>query len=303
MHHDRAREKELGIEASLVKPVKAAELLSVINTVMGANGRPTVRTEPKKLSRTKIPSRILVAEDSLVNQALIERLLEKWGHTPLIAENGSKVLSMLDEGQFDLILMDLQMPEVNGFEATAAIRRKEQDSGTHIPIIALTAHALKGDRERCLEAGMDDYVSKPIDSQTLFDAIEIALHQRKSAAANEPSAVAAIDIDALVKSVDGDRELIVFLAKIFADSSPDQLSALSDALARKDAQALAQTAHALKGSVANFRAGAAVDAAARLENIGRNGDLSLAESAIELLEMEIERLRQDLKTFEEVSLV
>ena len=301
VHHNQARERKLGVDASLVKPVKAAELLNVIKAALGANGRSPSGPRPNA-TKTANPSRILVAEDSLVNQALIKRLLEKWGHTPLIAENGVEALSLLDVEEFDLILMDLQMPELNGFEATAAIRKKERGTPRHIPIIALTAHALKGDRERCIEAGMDDYVSKPIDSQALFSVVEAALSQTAGAATNGKSHIAALDIDALVKSFEGDRELIMTLAKVFADSSQHQLSELCDAIARGDAERLARGAHALKGSVANFRADAAVSAAANLEVIGQNGDLSLADSALAKLETEIVRLRQDLKAFEEVSL-
>jgi PAS domain S-box-containing protein len=302
VHHNQAREKRLGVDASLLKPVKAAELLNIIKGSLGANGR-SISRRPANTLKASNPSRILVAEDSLVNQTLIKRLLEKWGHTPIIAENGAEALLLLEGGQFDLILMDLQMPELNGFEATAAIRKKEQSTANHIPIIALTAHALKGDRERCIEAGMDDYVSKPIESQSLFDAVESALsHTTAAVDGNGKSRVAALDIEALVKSFEGDRELIVTLAKVFASSSRDQFSALCDAVARGDAGGLGRTAHALKGSVANFRAAAAVDAAAKLELIAQNGDLSLADSALAKLEIEIGRLREELKEFEEVSL-
>jgi two-component system sensor histidine kinase/response regulator len=198
--------------------------------------------------------------------------------------------------------MDLQMPEISGFEATATIRKKERGDGAHIPIIALTAHALKGDRERCIEAGMDDYLSKPIEAQKLFDAVETAAHKSERANGNDRPHIRALDIDALLKSFDGDRELVSMLAKVFADSSPCQLSELDDAVTRGDAEALARGAHALKGSVANFRAEAAVDAAARLEQLARTGDLSRADSALAVLQDEIEQLREELETFEQVSL-
>ena len=301
VHQNHARQRILRIDASLVKPVKAAELLGVIRAVFGTDADLPVRPRSARL-KTANPSRILVAEDSLINQALIKRLLEKWGHTPLIAENGTDALALLDCGQFELILMDLQMPEINGFEATATIRQKERGTDRHIPIIALTAHALKGDRERCIEAGMDDYVSKPIESQKLFDAVEAAAAQSAPATTNGRSHRGVLDIDALVKSFEGDRELVLMLARVFADSSRDQLSALCDAVERGDADALASAAHALKGSVANFRANAAVDAASQLELMGRHGDLSLADSALANLEKEIERVREDLEAFELVSL-
>src|SRR5262249_55045402 len=173
VHQNQARQRILGVSAGLVKPVKAAELLGVIRTVLGVERPVELQSRPARLN-TSFPSRILVAEDSLVNQALIKRLLEKWGHTPCIAENGAETLALLEDEEFDMILMDLQMPELNGFEATDAIRSKELGTTKHIPIIALTAHALKGDRERCIDAGMDDYVSKPIEPQLLFGVIERA---------------------------------------------------------------------------------------------------------------------------------
>ncbi|HUJ21977.1 MAG TPA: response regulator, partial [Bryobacteraceae bacterium] len=125
------------------------------------------------------PSRlhILLAEDNVVNQKLAVRLLEKQGHSVVVAGNGREVLSALYERSFDLVLMDIQMPEMDGFEATQAIRETERETGTHLPIIAMTAHAMKGDEERCLEAGMDSYVSKPITPRDLFAAIEASLNR------------------------------------------------------------------------------------------------------------------------------
>jgi PAS domain S-box-containing protein len=301
VHNNQAHQSTLGVDSSLVKPVKATELLNVIKTSFGATARSQSRPRPSAVKSAR-PSRIVVAEDSTVNQTLIKRLLEKWGHVPTIVGNGAEALLALNDGQFDLILMDLQMPELNGFEATAAIREKERDTGKHIPIIALTAHALKGDRERCIEAGMDDYVSKPIESQMLFDAVEAALGQIAIPVTNGDSHLAAIDQDALMKNFDGDRELIATLSRVFADSSQKQLAELAEAIAQGDAAGIERAAHVLKGSVSNFRADAAVNAAARLELIGQNGDLALADSALAALEIEIGRLRQDLEAFEEVTL-
>ncbi len=176
VHQNQARQRSLGIDASLVKPVKAAELLRVVKSVLSTDARLPAPPHHSAL-KTENPLRVLVTEDSRVNQELIKRLLEKWGHTPVIAQDGKEALTLLDAGTFDLVLMDLQMPEINGFEATAAIRQKERGADAHIPIIALTAHALKGDRERCLEAGMDDYLSKPIEARKLFDVVEAVVRK------------------------------------------------------------------------------------------------------------------------------
>jgi PAS domain S-box-containing protein len=301
LHQNQARHRSSGIDASLLKPVKAADLLGVIKAVLSTAAR--LPAPPRQAAlKTGNPLRVLVAEDSRVNQELIKRLLQKWGHTSVIAEDGKEVLALLDTGKFDLVLMDLQMPEINGFEATAAIRQKERGAGAHIPIIALTAHALKGDRERCLEAGMDDYLSKPIEAQKLFDVVETAARKSERATPNGRRHIRALDIDALVKSFDGDLEMVLVLARVFADSSPSQLSELYEAVARGDAEAIERGAHTLKGSVANFRAEPAVDAAARLEQLARTGDLSTADSALSMLEKQIERLREELETLEQVSL-
>ncbi len=132
------------------------------------------KSPPEQASRFR-PLQVLLAEDSLVNQKLAVGLLEKHGHTVVVANDGREAVAALETRNFDLVLMDVQMPEMDGFEATAAIRAREQQTGTHIPIIAMTAHAMKGDRERCLEAGMDDYVAKPIRAKQLFETIEALL--------------------------------------------------------------------------------------------------------------------------------
>jgi len=293
---------DMGIDASLLKPVKAAELLSVIKAVVGKDFVSKTRSNHRAL-KTANPSRVLVAEDSSVNQELIKRLLEKWGHRPEIAEDGRMALSLFNTNQFDLILMDLQMPEVNGFEVTAKIREAEHGTDRHIPIVALTAHALTGDRERCVDAGMDDYVSKPIDAQKLFEVVEIAAARAKRANGNGKPHVESLDLESLVKSFDGDRELVTLMARVFADSSVSQLSSMRDAVARGDAEELARGAHTIRGSVVNFRANAAIDAAAELEHLALAGNLSSADAALSVLEEEIERLREGLQSFEQVNVL
>jgi signal transduction histidine kinase/DNA-binding response OmpR family regulator len=171
---DVARCEQLGIAAYLVKPIKQSELL---DAAMLALGVAAPEDEAPEVSAVGSPSRVgplrvLLAEDSLVNQKLAVALLEKCGHTVVVTETGREALAAAESQDFDLILMDVQMPEMDGFEATMAIRAKEKESGKHVPIIAMTAHALKGDRQRCLEAGMDDYVAKPIHAANLLDTIE-----------------------------------------------------------------------------------------------------------------------------------
>ena len=186
---DAARCRELGIEAYLPKPVLRADLLQAIRMSLrakssGATNLPLLTAHALREHRTRL--RILVAEDNRVNQKLVVRILQKRGHTVDVAENGRQAIDALREKPFDLILMDMQMPELGGVEATILIRKGELSTGRHIPIIALTANAMTGDRERCLAAGMDDYVSKPILVADLFNAIE-----RVNAATGEPSATSA----------------------------------------------------------------------------------------------------------------
>jgi len=175
---DAARCRELGISAYLNKPINRALLREMINSIISS--APVKRLKsPAVMAQSQGEDRAgyhtLLAEDNVVNQRLAVRLLEKQGHRVVVAENGRAALDALAAGQFDLVLMDVQMPELNGYEATAAIRKKEKETGAHIPIMAMTAHAMKGDREICLEAGMDDYLSKPIKAQELFAVIESLL--------------------------------------------------------------------------------------------------------------------------------
>ena len=195
-----------------------------------------------------------------------------------------------------MVLMDVQMPEMDGFEATAAIRQKEKSTGTHVPIIALTAHAMKGDRERCLEGGMDGYVSKPVQAEELIKAAE-------GWGGNSPASVKAadppneiLDQEMALARVDGDEGLLADLATLFCEESPKLLSAVRDAVAKSDAAALQRAAHSLKGSMSTFAARDATEAALRLEELARSGDLADAESAYRLLAAQVDRLKQALES-------
>jgi len=172
---DAKRCRELGVAAYLTKPVRQAELLDAILTALGT--KPIKEATPALVTRHSLREtgnhlHILLVEDNAVNQVLAVRLLEKRGHSVTVAGNGKEALAALEKNTFDLVLMDVQMPEMDGFEATAAIREKEKASGHHVQVIAMTAHAMAGDRERCLEAGMDDYITKPIRPQELSDLLK-----------------------------------------------------------------------------------------------------------------------------------
>ena len=194
---DAATCRELGISAYLVKPVRPAELLQAICGVLNpsdAKSTPLVTRHSLREARNRV--RVLLAEDNAVNQALAVRLLEKRGFIVSVAGDGRQAVTALEQGEFSLVLMDVQLPEMDGFEATAAIREKERSTGRHIPIIAMTAHALKSDKERCLSAGMDAYVSKPIRTDELFGTIEKVLAgMRPSDASSQAENVAEIAPD------------------------------------------------------------------------------------------------------------
>jgi two-component system, sensor histidine kinase and response regulator len=179
-----ARCQQLGIGAYLTKPVLQPELLQAIRSALGTAvlpSQPAPSLTPSHPPERESPLEILLAEDNPVNQLLAVRLLEKRGHRVTVANNGQEAVALVKQGAFDLVLMDVQMPVNDGFEATAAIRQWENVRGVHTPIIAMTAHAMKGDEERCLAAGMDAYLAKPIDPRKLYELVE-ALHSNADAA-------------------------------------------------------------------------------------------------------------------------
>ncbi|MGQ9525394.1 MAG: response regulator [Armatimonadota bacterium] len=301
---DAARCRELGISAYLTKPVSQSELLDAIVMSLGMSAvesatkhlvtRHSVREGRRKL-------RILLAEDNPVNQKLAVRMLEKRGHTVVVVPDGQQAVEAIESQPFDLVLMDVQMPVMGGFEAAAVIREREQRTGKHIPIIAMTAHAMKGDKERCLEAGMDGYVPKPIRSEDLFEAIDTVLAGPASSidAPAVESTGAVFDRSAALARLEGDAELLSELAAIFLEDSPRLMQKLRDALDRLDSEELARTAHTLKGSVANFAAQPAFDAAVHLETVANAGNMVDAEKAYQALVGEIERLRPALEALVE----
>jgi PAS domain S-box-containing protein len=236
------------------------------------------------------PLRILLAEDIRVNELVVVRALEKQGHKVVVAGNGLEALAALDREPFDLVLMDVQMPEMDGIEATIAIREREKTGGGHIPIIAMTAHALESDKQRCLTAGMDVYLSKPVGIQELKATIEsvvFAFPRRgvRDAAPGRKSEQPEARAD--TKPEGDDRELLAELAGIFLDECPKRMETIREAVARGDAGALEAAAHALKGSLGNFTDNGPMGAARRLEAMGRDKNLKEAEDALANLEEEM----------------
>ena len=313
---DLGRCRELGIAAHLVKPVTQSDLLDTILSLLGKRIAPAAEPESSPSQpQTSRTLRILLAEDNSVNQQLAVRLLRKRRHTVVVAGNGREAVDHLERSKysgFDIVLMDVQMPEMNGWEATAAIRARESQFGVYTPIVAMTAHALKGDQERCLAAGMDGYVSKPIRSDILIAEIERCLSatqtspktpSSKTLPANSHSTVPedplqeVLHRQALLDRVEGDRALLEEMVAIFLEESPRQLAELMEALARSDAPAAERAAHKLRGAVGNFSAPAAAAAAEKAERLARAGDLDGARAAASTLDQELERLRPVLTAF------
>jgi two-component system sensor histidine kinase/response regulator len=286
VHDSSARCRELGIATYLIKPIKQSELLDALLTVLGAV--PEVKKEPGRIIPTAIegpPLHILLAEDNAAAQLIAKRTLEKIGHSVQVVSNGLEALQALEEGDFDLVLMDVGMPEMDGFEATWIIREREAKSGQHIPIIAMTAYAMKGDQEKCLEAGMDGYLPKPVSLEKLYHAIECFLSPDRGLDSAPP-----VDLDVALEVVGGDRELLREAVELFLEQDyPRQLKELREGLEWQDARTVRAAAHGIKGALRSFGGQAASGVALRLETMGRKGELSGAQRVLEGLEAEVER--------------
>ena len=227
----------------------------------------------------RAPVDVLLVEDNAVNQKLARLLLKKMGHRATVVGNGQAALHMLKKRSFDLILMDIQMPVMGGIEATTAIREAEAETGQHIPIIAMTAYAMAGDRERALESGMDDYVSKPIRFEDLRRAVD-------------QFAPGGLDVASLLDGLGGNEKLLRELVDLFVADTPKLIARIERAIRRADATRLKQAAHALKGSVGNFDSGRVFDAVRQLEQLK---DLSGAPNALAAAKAEIARLIRSLR--------
>jgi signal transduction histidine kinase/DNA-binding response OmpR family regulator/HPt (histidine-containing phosphotransfer) domain-containing protein len=286
-----ARCREVGISAYLTKPVKQADLLNQICRVLERNARSPAAAEPdvRVVAQPVRAARILFAEDNLVNQRVALGILTRRGHQVTVANNGLEAVDAAQRERFDLILMDVQMPEMSGFEATAIMREREAASGEHIRIVAMTAHAMTGDRERCMAAGMDGYLSKPINQRLLFEVVEQG--SAGAVAKGVPDAQPALfNRGELMNRLGGDADLLADVIQIFLDDCPKRLAAIKNAVDLRDAELIRTTAHALKGAAGTLSATAVFDAAQALERLGTEGRLEPAEAAWRILATEASNL-------------
>ena len=286
---DAERLRQIGFSAYLTKPLKRNQLYECLREVLGENGGPCEETPKAALvtgrslaegQRRRL--RILLAEDNSTNQKVALAILGKLGYRADTAANGVEALTSLESLPYDLVLMDCQMPEMDGYEATRQIRNPQSRVRNHaIPIIAMTAHAMKGDREQCLEAGMDDYVSKPISSAELKTAIERQVGRVLGSAAppeesTTPNAtetgIVVFNRASLLERMEGDAELLEVVLQTFMGDAPRQLDGIKEALEQQDAGELRRRAHALKGSAANLSAERMASVASLLEEaaLGKN---------------------------------
>jgi two-component system, sensor histidine kinase and response regulator len=285
---DPERCRRIGIDAYLTKPVKHSDLLDTLASLVGVSTRqkragPTAHRAARAPRR---PLRILVAEDNPVNRKLVTTLLRKRGHTVKAVENGREAVASTERGGprgFDVVVMDLQMPEMGGLEATQAIRALERPTARRLPIVALTAHAMQGDRARCLEAGMDGYLSKPIDVDELIATVESfgGGSDDTKPSRDGPAHVATpvFDEQAALGYTGGDRRLLARVAALFRSDRSSTLRRIERAVQERNGEALRTAAHALKGAIATLGAPAGRAAAAALEEMGRANQFDDVERA------------------------
>ena len=322
---DAARRPDLGIAACVSKPVRPSSLL--VSLMKALDMAPAEATLAPIGGTAAVSLHILLAEDNPVNQTLARRLLEKRGHTVVVAGNGREAIAALEAEPFDLVLMDVQMPEMGGFEATMAIRAREKLTGRNTPIVAMTAHVMKGDKDRCLESGMNAYISKPIDAAELFSTIEKLVPAKSAGARSQPkgnvmklpatpgrpaassgssspdavkgrNGHSSLNARELLARAQGDWELVRTLAGLFRAECPKFLLKIEKAVAERDTKALETAAHTFKGSLSNLSALAASEAARQLEMAARQGDLEKAQELYAALEREIARLEPELITLD-----
>jgi CheY-like chemotaxis protein len=289
--------RRLGLTSYIVKPIRMSELHSAILTVLGQQ---KITSQPAQVihdcSQPLRPLRILLAEDNRVNQVVATKTLERMGHSVVVANNGGEALSILATEPFDLVLMDVQMPEMDGLAATRKVREHEKQTCSHVPIIAMTAHAMTGDRERCLDAGMDGYVSKPIDGKKLEQEIASVIISGTSGVADamKPEQEVATAVNVIVwdavgtlERLGGDEALFYEVVRIFLEDIPGHLAGLRRAIREGDLEAIERIGHSLKGEMAYLGVSSLQDKARELESMGKESELGNAARLFAVFESEI----------------
>jgi two-component system sensor histidine kinase/response regulator len=302
---DAAKCRRLGLAGYLIKPVSQNALIESIRQAFAARDAAEGSRSPvgasKPVSMALIGEavqrtlRVLVAEDNPVNQLVARRILEKAGHEVVVAENGQAAIDAVERERFDIVLMDIQMPVLGGLDATAYLRSLEQSSGRHLPIVGLTAHAMKGDMERCVEAGMDAYISKPIKGQDLIATIDrlmdLQISEAGPAVEHDDAAAVVFDQGQALEYSGGDKELLQEIARMYLEDGPSRLGEIREGLEKGDMSVVERAAHKLRGSLGALAAPLATKAAQELESLAAASDLSNIERAVAALDVEVARLR------------
>jgi CheY-like chemotaxis protein/HPt (histidine-containing phosphotransfer) domain-containing protein len=281
--------RELGIESYLVKPVSQSELLDAIMTALGTPQQAAPLMPRPLLRQSTHQLDLLLAEDNVVNQILATRLLNKLGHQVTVANNGKVAVAEWQKGDFDAILMDVDMPEMNGYDATERIRELEKETGGHITILAMTAHAMQGAREECLRHGMDGYLTKPINTEKLLNELACLSSKIESAAQVAPPrpTVEVVDMEKTLNNIDGDHELLNELVQLFLEDAPLQLTILKESLQNGEIDLVRRSAHTIKGMVSIFSAEPARMAAEYVEQAAGQDVCMAAVHELELAMLDL----------------
>jgi len=302
-----ARCDALGVASYLMKPVSQSELLDAILIAIGNTNIASEPLEEPFIVKSQTSLRILLAEDNVINRALATGILEKCGHTLVYAATGREAVEAVERDAFDVILMDVQMPEMDGLEATRKIREMEKGSEWHTPIIAMTAHAMTGDRERCLASGMDDYIAKPLHKAELLALLEKYTAARATVAANHaplapPAALAAPKLpifsrEKLLEELDGDEEFLFRLIDLFQENTPRLLETIRECVEERRGSDLARAAHALLSSLGTFGAVEARRLTEELESQGKQENYEHTERTYAALARATAEIHATLSTF------
>jgi signal transduction histidine kinase/DNA-binding response OmpR family regulator len=298
---DMMRCRRVGIVNYLVKPIRRSELLTVLlHALARCEPADSTQAASEKMAARQAasPLRVLVVEDNLVNQTFLCRTLQKLGHASATASNGREAIERFRTGGYDVIFMDVQMPEMDGFGATRAIRELEKQTGTHIPIFALTAHAMKGDRERCLAAGMDGYISKPATLADIEHAVNSVPPSDTAQGDGEESQHKSglWDRAAALDRVGGDESLLNDLIAIFLQEYPALAQRLTEGLSRGDLASLREPAHTLKGSLGYLGMEGPASLALEIERASQAQDAGRVPSLIETMMSQVSAVEQDMRT-------
>lgn len=303
----KKRCEHLQIAAYLEKPVSQSELLDTVMTVL--RGPQLSRDSVEKLQSTRHGMRVLLAEDTPANQKVVCAILDKRGHEVQVANNGREAVDFIRQNSYDVVLMDVQMPTMDGLQATKMIRELPSEMKSDIPIIAMTAHARREDRRKCLASGMDAYISKPVDAIKLIQLLESVERRTKEhpstdtwegspvAVSSQPEAESLINIQSALSRMGDDKALVIDLARFFLEDAPKLCSEVEQAIRDSDAVTMERAAHSLKGLAANFDAEALILDSQRMETYGQQADFRTAKNDLPALNKSLQRVARELESF------